>query len=385
MNFIFISPHFPPNFQQFVKALRSEGVNTLGIGDAPFHALSHELRGALNEYYHAPDLNEYDAMYRAVAHFASKYGKIGHIESMNEHWLDVEARLRADFNVPGPKPEDLDRTRRKLGMKDIFKRHGIPCAEGERIADPKQLEAFVSRVGYPVIIKPDIGAGAKHIHMISSAEELKPHLERLPQNCLIEKFIQGDPVSFDGLTDEHGRILFCTSMQINAGIVEIINRKLEMHYWFRRAIPAALEELGRKTVAAFGLRERFFHMEFFKEAADRYSVLSINVRPPAGFSVDMMNFQCDFDLYRIYAHMVATREQPASVERKYNVAHAARRHGRAYRHSHDALVYCLGNRLMAHLPVPEVFSAEMGNYTYLIRDPDEAALRQAIGMVQERG
>lgn len=34
-NFIFISPGFPGNYENFCMALRADGVNVLGIGDAP--------------------------------------------------------------------------------------------------------------------------------------------------------------------------------------------------------------------------------------------------------------------------------------------------------------------------------------------------------------
>ena len=34
-NVIFISPNFPTNFWQFCRELRNNGMNVLGIGDAP--------------------------------------------------------------------------------------------------------------------------------------------------------------------------------------------------------------------------------------------------------------------------------------------------------------------------------------------------------------
>jgi hypothetical protein len=385
MNFIFISPHFPPNVQQFAKALRAEGVNVLGIGDAPFHVLNGELRSTLTEYYHTPDMHRYDPMFRAVAHFSATYGRIQRIESMNEHWLETEARLREDFNIQGPRPADLMRFRSKLGMKDVFRRHGLPCAEGECVVDRGQLERFVSRVGYPVVLKPDIGTGASHLIRATCHDELKPWLERPPNGYLVEACLNGEQGSFDGLVDGQGDIVFFTSLRRSADLLEIVRHDLDMHYYFRRQIPAVLEALGRKTVEAFGLRERFFHIEFTHQGDAEYTFTEIDVRPPGGFSLDMMNFQCDFDLYRIYADLVAHGRKPPEPERKYCVAHAARRHGRAYRYSHDELVHRLGNRLLAHMPIPEVFSADLGNYTYLVRDLDESALRETISMVQEKG
>ena len=383
MSFVFISPHFPPNLEQFITALRAREVNVLGIGDAPYHVLDSGLRKALVEYYYAPDMNQYEVMYRAVAHLAAKHSRIERIESMNEYWLEVEARLRRDFNVPGPTPADLERSRRKLGMKEVFRQHGIPCADGERVTDAKRIEAFVARVGYPVIFKPDIGVGADRTFVVSKFDELKPHLENPPRGFLMEEFVKGELVSFDGLTDENGEILFSTSMTVNAGIMEIVQQQLEMFYYYRRGIPAALEALGHKTVKAFDVRNRFFHTEFLKQGEHEYTALEINVRPPGGYSIDLMNYQCDFNLYQTYADLVAGEKPSLDTERKYCVAHAARRHGHNYRHSHDELLHCLGDKLVAHMAMPDVFSAAMGNYGYVIRDADENALRASIAMVQE--
>jgi len=39
------------------------------------------------------DMEDYDQLHRAVAYFTHKYGRIHFIESLNEHWLESEARL----------------------------------------------------------------------------------------------------------------------------------------------------------------------------------------------------------------------------------------------------------------------------------------------------
>ena len=58
-----------------------------------------ELKESLDEYYKVGSLENYDEVYRAVAFFAFKYGKIDWLESNNEYWLEQDARLRTDFNI----------------------------------------------------------------------------------------------------------------------------------------------------------------------------------------------------------------------------------------------------------------------------------------------
>ena len=62
-------------------------MNVLGIGDQPYDELPLELKSALREYYRVWSLEDYDQVYRAVAFFAYKYGRIDWIESNNEYWL----------------------------------------------------------------------------------------------------------------------------------------------------------------------------------------------------------------------------------------------------------------------------------------------------------
>lgn len=82
-NFIFISPNFPANYWKFCRELKNDGFNVLGIGDCPYDNLSLELKNSLNEYYKVSSLEDYGAVFRAVAFFTFKYGKIDFLESNN--------------------------------------------------------------------------------------------------------------------------------------------------------------------------------------------------------------------------------------------------------------------------------------------------------------
>ena len=51
MNYVFISPHFPPTYWNFCDRLKKMGHQVFGIGDAPYETLPEKLRGSLSEYY----------------------------------------------------------------------------------------------------------------------------------------------------------------------------------------------------------------------------------------------------------------------------------------------------------------------------------------------
>ena len=69
MNFVFGSPHFPKTYWNFCVRLRRNGVNVLGIGDAPFDEIPYELKDCLTEYCRLYNLGNYDEMVYSVGYF----------------------------------------------------------------------------------------------------------------------------------------------------------------------------------------------------------------------------------------------------------------------------------------------------------------------------
>ena len=58
-------------------------------------------------------MHQYDELLRALGYFTHHYGKIDRLDSLNEYWLETEAQLRTDFNIPGLKTDDMPRIKRK--------------------------------------------------------------------------------------------------------------------------------------------------------------------------------------------------------------------------------------------------------------------------------
>ena len=128
-NFIFISPNFPVTYWKFCAELKNNGLRVLGIGDCPYDELNQNLRDNLDEYYKVGSLENYDEVFKAVAFFTYKYGKIDWLESNNEYWLERDAKLRTEFNITsGFKSHQIDYIKRKSAMKEYYAKAGIPTA-----------------------------------------------------------------------------------------------------------------------------------------------------------------------------------------------------------------------------------------------------------------
>jgi len=385
MNFVYLSPHFPPNYHRFCVRLREEGVNVLGLADAPYGALRPELRGALSEYYRVDDMNSYDALVRALGHFTHRHGKLDGIDSHSEHWLETEARLRTDFNMAGLRQDRIGIIKRKSAMKEIYRSAGIRVARGTVVRTLEEARRLVAEIGYPVVAKPDVGVGAAATFKIRDDGELSSFFDRKPPvDYIVEEFIQGSIFSFDGLTDRDGNLVFFTAHAYSQGIMETVNEDDHIFYCSFREIPADLEEAGRRTARAFDVRGRFFHFEFFRADKDGGIVaLEVNLRPPGGLTTDMFNYANDIDIYREWARVVAHNRFTATWSRPYHVAYVGRKRNKRYVHGHGEILSAFGGLLVHHEEINSIFRAAIGDYGYLVRSKDRDEVLAAARYIQE--
>jgi hypothetical protein len=386
MNVVYLSPHFPPNYYPFCICLHKMGVNVLGLADEPYTWLDPALRDSLTEYYRVDSMADYDQMLRAIGYFTHRYGKIDRLDSHNEHWLETEANLRSDFNIFGIRADHIADVTRKTCMKKIFAKAGIESARGSIADDLKQGKQFIAETGYPVIAKPDRGVGAADTCRINNDSELEQFFARKPPiPYIMEEFISGDIYTFDGLTDHEGNIVFYTSHTYSQGIMETVNDDLDVYYYSLRELPEDLETAGFSAVKAFDIRERFFHIEFFRAyETDTLMGLEINARPPGGFTTDMFNYANDIDIYQEWANIVTGNPFSALYSRPYHCAYVGLKSSKAYRHSHDDILNAYGNLLVHCSDVKSIFSAALGNFAYLIRSPNLEELLDATRFIQQK-
>ena len=259
MNFVFLSPHFPPNYSQFCVHLNNLGVNVLGLADEPYDNLSESLKIALTEYYKVGNLHSYDELVRALGFFTYKYGKIDRIDSLNEYWLETEAQLRTDFNIFGINNGQIQKIKRKSLMKEMFIKAGVPVARGKVVRTIEDANQLIDETGYPVVAKPDIGVGAARTYKIHNPSELSDFFATKPEiEYIMEEFISGVIMSFDGLVDQDGKLVFFTSHQYSQGIMETVVNDDLVYYYSLRDIPKDLEAAGRRVLKVFGIRETVF-------------------------------------------------------------------------------------------------------------------------------
>ena len=378
MNFVFLSPNFPKTYYQFTQGLKNNGVTTLGIGDEPYDQLSQELKNSLVEYYKVSSLDNYDEVYRACAFFTFKYGRIDWLESNNEYWLLRDAQLRTDFNITtGLNNDTVDGIKYKSAMKAYYEMAGVPTARYHLVSTLEKGLEFIEQVNYPVVVKPDNGVGAYATYKLKNEEELRNFYENLPHvQYIMEEYINGTIVTYDGICDSNRDIIFETSHTFPDPVMDIVNEQSDMWFYSRKEIPADLKDAGRRTIKAFCSNSRFFHCEFFRLNEDKEGLgkkgdifgLEVNMRPPGGYTPDMMNFANDINVFQIWANMVVYNEGFFDPnQRPYCCVFASKRRGFEYVHSTEEVFEKYGDAIKMYEIMPEVLAGAMGNFCFLAR------------------
>ncbi len=375
-NVIFISPNFPTNYWQFCRELKKNGMNVLGIGDQPYDELSQNLKDSLNEYYKVSNLENEDEVYRAVAFFIFKHGRIDWLESNNEYWLERDAKLRTDFNITsGFQTKDMPRIKYKSKMKEYYKRIGLPVARYHMVGTLQGCLKFAKQVGYPVVAKPDNGVGASHTFKIGSKEEMEEFFKlKWPDTpYIMEEFVDGEVNSYDAIIDSNGEPMFETGNVTPTSIMDIVNNNDNSLFYILKDLPDDTREAGRKTVKSFGVKSRFVHFEFFRLLKDQKGLgkkgdlvaLEVNMRPSGGVTPDMIDFAHSTDVYKIWADMIAFDRSTMPVGEHAYCAFAGRRDGKDFTMSHAEIVEKYGSRMKMMERIPDVLSGAMGNQMYV--------------------
>ena len=383
-NFVFISPNFPENYWMFCRELKRNGLRVLGIGDCPYENLSQNLRESLDEYYKVNSLENYDEVYRGVAWFISKWGRIDWLESNNEYWLERDAQLRQDFHIlSGFQPEDMERVKFKSKMKPYYQQAGIRTARYHMVDDFEGCMGFIGEVGFPVIVKPDNGVGASHTYKLKNEEDLAAFLEEKEPDILyiMEEFITAEVNSYDAIINGDGEPIFETGNVSPISIMDIVNENDNSIYYIVKELADDVRAAGRAAVKAFGVRSRFVHFEFFRLTCDQpmgargdVVALEVNMRPCGGFSPDMMNFANSTDVYKIWADMIAFGYSTKPIGEHSYCGFIGRRDGKDFAVSDDELRWKYASQLRMVGRIPDALSGAMGNRMFIGCFPTEEAL-----------
>ncbi|NUN51790.1 MAG: ATP-grasp domain-containing protein, partial [Planctomycetaceae bacterium] len=178
--------------------------------------------------------------------------------------------------------------------------------------------------GYPLVVKPPAGAGAKSTYRVEDAAQLEAALRASPpgrgREVLLEEFVVGEEHSFDTVSLGGRPVWHSLSRYAPSPLTVIENpwiqwcvlvpREIDDPRWddIRRVAFRSLEVLGMDTGVT--------HMEWFRRGDGSIAVSEVAARPPGAQFCSLISFAHDFDFYAAWARSVVHGEFDAP-ERRY--------------------------------------------------------------------
>ncbi|MGW5614133.1 ATP-grasp domain-containing protein [Streptomyces sp. NPDC003877] len=169
---------------------------------------------------------------RAAEEAARTYG-VDLVASTSESDVLRAARLRARLGLPGQDVASATAYRDKLVMKQLAGAAGIGVPAFAAVDSPADLLDFIEDQGFPVVVKPRLGAGAEGVSILREPADVTAFLDRegtsqvpyLPAQWMVESFVTGEFFHVDGIMCD-GRIVHAWPGRYTGGLAERIHDEL---------------------------------------------------------------------------------------------------------------------------------------------------------------
>jgi biotin carboxylase len=395
-NVVFVAPFLLPTTMKFARAAARLGdARLLGIVQQPPGG---EDAKVFADVVRVGDGLDTGQLIEAARVLQRRHGEIQRVLGVLEPLQVQLAEVRRALGVPGTPPETADLFRNKARMKDELRRHGLPCARHRVIGALSDFESFAAEVGYPIVLKPQAGLGARGTFRIRSLDEARGALGALharpEQPALAEEFLRGREYSFETITIA-GEPRFHSITRYYPAPLEVVeNPWIQWVVVLPRVIEteefAGVREMGVRAIKALGLETGFTHMEWVRRDDGSLAIGEIAARPPGAHIVLANCYAHDADLYFAWARAVADGAFDGPWERRYAVGTAFLRgmgHGRVVRVTGaERAQELIGRHVVeARLPSPGEPRSESyeGDGHVIVRDPDTEVVKAAMKTVIE--
>ena len=320
---IFVAP-FPSDVtMRFVRAAATlEDVRLLGIGHSPPPGDEANL---FHDFVRVTGPTSFEDLVEGVDVLRKRHGEPFRIIGILEAMMVTLARVRERYGVAGTSVATAELFREKAQMKDALRAAGLPVARHRLIASEADARAFAAQVGFPIILKPPAGMGAKATFRVTTEDELLHVLRGMRVSAdapvLGEEMLRGTEHSFETITIG-GVPRVCSISNYLPGCLEVLENP-----WIQWAcvLPREMDtprserakEIGFAAVRALGLEDGMTHMEWFEKSDGTLAIGEIAARPPGPQLLHMTGVVHGIDVYRAWAKAVIDGELDAPWERKY--------------------------------------------------------------------
>jgi hypothetical protein len=314
---VFVAPFFLDTTLRFVDAVADlPGVRAGLVSQDPAEKLPPALKSKLAAHWRISDGLDPQQIADAVRGLARQIGPplklIGALEQLQVPLGEVRDAL----GIEGMGAETAKNFRDKARMKTVLQRAGVPCARHQRVTNEAEAWQFVDAVGYPLVLKPTAGAGAKATYRVADADELRAALMAVrpspDRQAVVEEFVVGDEFSFDTVSIRGKPVWHSLSYYLPAPLHVVDNPWIQWCVLIPREIDHPkfddIRRVAFRALDVLGMGTGLSHMEWFRKADGSVMVSEVGARPPGAQITSLISYAHDIDFYRAWAKLMVFDE-----------------------------------------------------------------------------
>jgi formate-dependent phosphoribosylglycinamide formyltransferase (GAR transformylase) len=301
---------------RFVRAaasLRGEGLRLGIISQQSADRFPQDLRSQFDAFEQIRNALDPDQLTSGVRTLARSFGgRVDRLIGILEPLQESLAQTRENLGIEGMRPEAARNFRDKAHMKDMLRGHGLPCARHKLCTSAQEAVAFGRSSGYPLVVKPPAGAGAKNTFRVESEEELAGYLRSMPPRpatpVLLEEFLSGTEYSFDSVSLGGTHLLHSISEYAPTPLQVMSTPWIQWNVLLPKDISgpefAAIHEAGPRALDVLGMDTGITHMEWFQRADGSVAISEVAARPPGAQITSLLGYAHDVDFYQEWVRIV---------------------------------------------------------------------------------
>ena len=272
---VFVAPFFLDTTLRFVEAVADlPGVRTGLVSQDPTERLPAKLRAKLAAHWRIDDGLDPQQIADAVRGLARQIGPPSRLVGALEQLQVPLGEVRDALGIEGMGAEAAKNFRDKARMKTVLQRAGVPCARHQRVTSESEAWEAAESVGYPLVLKPAAGAGAKSTYRVADAGELRGALAAVrpspERQSVIEEFVVGDEFSFDAVSIRGKPIWHSLSYYLPAPLHVVDNPWIQWCVLIPREIDHPrfddIRRVAFRALDVLGMGTGLSHMEWFRRA-----------------------------------------------------------------------------------------------------------------------
>jgi hypothetical protein len=309
----FVAPYLLETTTRFVEAAaRLPGVELALITNEPADRLPRRLREHIAVHRRVEDALDPLQIAAAVQGLGAQFGAVQRLIGVLEQLQVPLAQVREHLGIEGIDVATAHNFRDKAQMKSVLRAAGVPCAR-HRLADSASAAIrFADEVGFPLVVKPPAGAGAKSTFRLDDADDLRVWLEAAPpaadRVALLEEFLTGDEGTYDSVMVDGTLVWDSISNYLPTPLDVLRNPWIQWAVLMPRDVAGPeysdVRQIALTALRALGLSTGLTHLEWFRRPDGTVAVSEVAVRPPGGGITSMLCYAHDFDLYTGWAQLV---------------------------------------------------------------------------------